>query len=169
MSLLSLGNSRRTCEPTAVNKTSSRSHAVLQITVEGKGRVGDVSQEVSTGKLYMVDLAGSERASQTKNRGKRMIEGAHINRSLLALGNCINALGGSGKVQYVNYRDSKLTRILKDSLGGNCRTVMIAHVSPASKCFEESHNTLRYAERAKHIKTKVRGTPGDSQYATSVM
>ena len=84
-----------------------------------------------------------------------MIEGAHINRSLLALGNCINALGGNTRANYVNYRDSKLTRLLKDSLGGNCRTVMIAHVSPASSSFEESRNTLTYAERAKRIKTKV--------------
>ena len=84
-----------------------------------------------------------------------MVEGAHINRSLLALGNCINALV-MGKGHYVNYRDSKLTRLLKDSLGGNCQTVMIAHISPASRSFEESRNTLTYAERAKHIKTRVR-------------
>ena len=94
--------------------------------------------------------------SLSQNRGKRMIEGAHINRSLLALGNCINALAGNGRAQYVNYRDSKLTRLLKDALGGNCRTVMIAHISPASLSFEESHNTLVYAERASHIKTRVR-------------
>ena len=93
--------------------------------------------------------------STSQNRGKRMIEGAHINRSLLALGNCINAFGGNTRANYVNYRDSKLTRLLKDSLGGNCRTVMIAHVSPASSSFEESRNTLTYAERAKRIKTKV--------------
>ena len=87
-----------------------------------------------------------------------MVEGAHINRSLLALGNCINALV-MGKGHYVNYRDSKLTRLLKDSLGGNCQTVMIAHISPASRSFEESRNTLTYAERAKHIKTRVRTSP----------
>ncbi len=81
--------------------------------------------------------------------------GAHINRSLLALGNCINALSEKGNTKYVNYRDSKLTRILKDSLGGNSRTVMIAHISPASMHFEESRNTLNYADRAKYIKTKV--------------
>lgn len=164
MRLLSLGNSHRTCEPTAINKTSSRSHAVLQVVVEVRARVMDVSQEVKTGKLFMVDLAGSERAAQTKNKGKRMLEGAHINRSLLALGNCINALGGPSKVQYVNYRDSKLTRLLKDSLGGNCRTVMIAHVSPASTSFDESRNTLKYAERAKHIKTKISVKVHDVSY-----
>lgn len=85
-----------------------------------------------------------------------MIEGANINRSLLALGNCINALGDSKKgTKYVNYRDSKLTRLLKDSLGGNCRTVMIANISPASTNFDETVNTLKYASRARTIKTKV--------------
>lgn len=86
-----------------------------------------------------------------------MVEGAHINRSLLALGNVINALAaGQGKVPYVNFRDSKLTRILKESLGGNSKTVMISHISPASSSYEESRNTLTYAERSKSIKTKVR-------------
>ena len=88
-----------------------------------------------------------------------MVEGAHINRSLLALSNCINALvvGHGRDSHYINYRDSKLTRLLKESLGGNCRTVMIAHLSPASTSYEESRNTLLYAERAKHIKTRVCG------------
>lgn len=85
-----------------------------------------------------------------------MKEGAHINRSLLALGNCINALSDKGGNKYINYRDSKLTRLLKDSLGGNSRTVMIAHISPASTAFEESRNTLTYAGRAKNIRTRVR-------------
>lgn len=89
----------------------------------------------------------------TQNRGKRLQEGAHINRSLLALGNCINAL--SGGARYVNYRDSKLTRLLKDALSGNCRTVMIAHVSPAAVHKEESRNTLLYADRAKNISNKA--------------
>ena len=85
-----------------------------------------------------------------------MVEGAHINRSLLALGNVINALAaGHDKVSYVNFRDSKLTRLLKDSLGGNAKTVMIAHISPASTSFEESRNTLKYAARSRNIKTKV--------------
>ncbi|KAL0179121.1 hypothetical protein M9458_024563, partial [Cirrhinus mrigala] len=81
-------------------------------------------------------------------------EGAHINRSLLALGNCINALSEKNGNKYVNYRDSKLTRLLKDSLGGNSRTVMIAHISPASLAFEDSRNTLTYADRAKSIRTR---------------
>jgi len=158
MQMLSMGNKQRTCEPTAVNKTSSRSHAVLQVIVKQKSRIRNIIEEVKVGKLFMVDLAGSERAANTQNRGKRLIEGAHINRSLLALGNCINALCERGVrgSQYINFRDSKLTRLLKDSLGGNCRTVMIAHISPASMCFEESKNTLNYADRAKNIKLKVK-------------
>lgn len=86
-----------------------------------------------TGKLSLIDLAGSERGTVTENRGIRLREGAKINQSLLALANCINALGDNKKKGFfVPYRDSKLTRMLKDSLGGNCKTVMIANVSPAS-------------------------------------
>ncbi|XP_023372300.1 kinesin-like protein KIF19 [Otolemur garnettii] len=158
MQLLTKGNRQRTQEPTATNKTSSRSHAVLQVTVHQRSRSIDLVEEVRVGRLFMVDLAGSERASQTQNRGKRMKEGAHINRSLLALGNCITALSerGGSRAQYVNFRDSKLTRLLKDALGGNSRTVMIAHISPANTCFEESRTTLLYAYRAKNIKTRVK-------------
>ncbi|XP_049493671.1 LOW QUALITY PROTEIN: kinesin-like protein KIF19 [Panthera uncia] len=156
MQLLMKGNRQRTQEPTAANQTSSRSHAVLQVAVRQRSRVKNVLQEVRQGRLFMIDLAGSERASQTQNRGQRMKEGAHINRSLLALGNCINALSDKNSNKYINYRDSKLTRLLKDSLGGNSRTVMIAHISPASSAFEESRNTLTYAGRAKNIKTRVK-------------
>ncbi|XP_015999075.2 kinesin-like protein KIF19 isoform X1 [Rousettus aegyptiacus] len=156
MQLLVKGNRQRTQEPTAANRTSSRSHAVLQVAVRQRSRVKSVLQEVRQGRLFMIDLAGSERASQTQNRGQRMKEGAHINRSLLALGNCINALSDKSSNKYINFRDSKLTRLLKDSLGGNSRTVMIAHISPASSAFEESRNTLTYAGRAKNIKTRVK-------------
>ena len=105
----------------------------------------------------MVDLAGSERATSSINKGARMVEGAHINKSLLSLGNCIKALASSkpGERPYIPYRDSKLTRLLKDSLGGNCRTIMIANLSPSSASYEDSHNTLLYADRAKKIKNKV--------------
>jgi kinesin family protein 18/19 len=104
----------------------------------------------------MIDLAGSERGTVTENRGLRLREGAKINQSLLALANCINALGDKTKKGFfVPYRDSKLTRMLKDSLGGNCKTVMISCVSPGSSSFEETLNTLKYANRAKNIKTKV--------------
>ncbi|XP_015252985.1 PREDICTED: kinesin-like protein KIF19 [Cyprinodon variegatus] len=156
MELLMKGNKQRTQEPTAANRTSSRSHAVLQVAVKQQSRCRDVLQEVRFARLFMIDLAGSERAAQTQNRGQRLKEGAHINRSLLALGNCINALSDKNGNKYVNYRDSKLTRLLKDSLGGNSRTVMIAHISPASMAFEESRNTLAYADRAKSIRTRVK-------------
>lgn len=92
LALLTSGNVQRTQEPTAANKTSSRSHAVLQVNVRQQNMVRGLRQELRLGHLYLVDLAGSERAAHTQNRGKRMVEGAHINRSLLALGNCINAL-----------------------------------------------------------------------------
>ncbi|XP_043243868.1 kinesin-like protein KIF19 isoform X2 [Amphibalanus amphitrite] len=155
MRLLTKGNKERTMESTAANKTSSRSHALLMVNVRQQSRVRDIHETVKTGRLYMIDLAGSERAKRTKNQGKRLQEGAHINRSLLALGNCINALAVKG-AKYVNYRDSKLTRLLKDALSGNCRTVMIAHISPAMAQRDETFNTLVYADRAKNITNKVK-------------
>merc|ERR1719482_943804 len=142
-------------QPTAANQVSSRSHAVLQITVEQSERTAHVTGNVRIGKLSMVDLAGSERASKTDNTGQRLKEGANINRSLLALGNCITALADKNRRGHVPYRDSKMTRLLKDSLGGNCRTVMIANISPSHRQFEETINTLKYANRAKNLKTQV--------------
>ncbi|KAK7062971.1 Kinesin-like protein kif19 [Halocaridina rubra] len=124
-----------------------------QVNVRQAFTKGD-NEEIKDGRLFMVDLAGSERAKQTQNKGKRLQEGAHINRALLALGNCINALA-EGRAKYVNYRDSKLTRLLKDALSGNCRTVMIAHVSPCHVHREETRNTLVYADRAKNISKNV--------------
>jgi kinesin family protein 18/19 len=148
MALLQEGNRRRTQEPTAANKESSRSHAVLQIVVQQKEAHGT---DMKLGKLSLIDLAGSERAQNTLNKGIRLIEGANINRSLLALGNCITALVQS-KGTFVPYRDSKLTRLLKDSLGGSCRTVMLVCISPSAKSFEETVNSLKYGDRAKRIK-----------------
>merc|ERR1719352_2002455 len=135
-----------------MNVTSSRSHAVLQVTVEQ--RHSEMDTELMIGKLSMIDLAGSERASQTDNRGVRLIEGANINRSLLALGNCINALASG--CSFVPHRDSKLTRLLKDSLGGSCRTVMMANISPNHVTYEDTLNTLKYANRAKNIRITAR-------------
>uniref|UniRef100_K3WAL3 Kinesin-like protein n=1 Tax=Globisporangium ultimum (strain ATCC 200006 / CBS 805.95 / DAOM BR144) TaxID=431595 RepID=K3WAL3_GLOUD len=178
MKLLRKGNKHRSQEATAANAVSSRSHAVLQVLVEqrektsashitsensddesssGKGGGESITTVVKFGKLSLVDLAGSERAAVTQNRGQRLLEGANINRSLLALGNCINALGekGASTASFVPYRDSKLTRLLKDSLGGNCRTVMIANISLAKASLEETLNTLKYANRAKNIKTTM--------------
>jgi kinesin family protein 18/19 len=154
--LLEYGNENRRQSPTEANARSSRSHAILQITVQQKDRTGDVSAEIRSAKLSLIDLAGSERAAVSQNRGDRLKEGANINRSLLALGNCINSLGENYKKGvHVPYRNSKLTRLLKDSLGGNCKTVMIANISPYSNTFEDTLNTLKYANRAKNIKTKV--------------
>ncbi|KAK6294426.1 hypothetical protein J4Q44_G00352560 [Coregonus suidteri] len=108
--------------------------------------------------MSLIDLAGSERASATNAKGARQREGANINRSLLALGNVINALADpkQSKKAHIPYRDSKLTRLLKDSLGGNCRTVMIANISPSSKSYDDTHNTLKYANRAKEIKSSLK-------------
>lgn len=155
MDMILQGNQNRTVSPTEANATSSRSHAVLQINLVQKGRTASVSQTHTFATLSIIDLAGSERASATKNRGDRLLEGANINKSLLALGNCINALCDPRRRNHVPYRDSKLTRLLKFSLGGNCKTVMIVCVSPSSKHYDETLNTLKYADRAKKIKTKV--------------
>jgi len=156
MNLLFLGNKRRTTEATNANQTSSRSHAILQINVNSKPKTKNIHVETFLGKLSLIDLAGSERGTVTENRGLRLLEGAKINRSLLALANCINALGDKSKKGFfVPYRDSKLTRLLKDSLGGNSKTVMITNISPASSQIEETLNTLKYASRAKNIKVKV--------------
>ena len=154
--IVMLGNSRRTMSPTHANETSSRSHAVLQVHVTQSPRTAALSEEKTVATLSIIDLAGSERAAATTNMGQRMVEGANINKSLLALGNCINALCESGgAVRHVPYRNSKLTRLLKFSLGGNCKTVMIVCVAPTSAHFDDTHNTLLYAERATKIKTKV--------------
>jgi kinesin family protein 18/19 len=155
MDMIVKGNEYRTISPTEANATSSRSHAVLQINVAQKDRNADVNEPHTMATLSIIDLAGSERASATKNRGDRLLEGANINKSLLALGSCINALCDPRKKNHVPYRNSKLTRLLKFSLGGNCRTVMIVCVSPSSQHFDETQNTLRYANRAKNIQTKV--------------
>ncbi|KAF9550368.1 kinesin-like protein Klp5 [Mortierella hygrophila] len=155
MDLVLMGNENRTMSPTEANATSSRSHAVLQINICQRLKTANVSEDFTIATLSLIDLAGSERASATKNRGTRLTEGANINKSLLALGNCINALCDNKPKAHIPYRDSKLTRLLKFSLGGNCRTVMIACVSPSNQHYEETHNTLKYANRAKNIKTKV--------------
>ncbi|KAK6386931.1 tubulin-dependent ATPase kip3 [Exophiala oligosperma] len=155
MDMIMQGNEMRTMSPTEANATSSRSHAVLQINVAQKDKNAGIEEPHTMATLSIIDLAGSERASATKNRGERLLEGANINKSLLALGSCINALCDPRKRNHVPYRNSKLTRLLKFSLGGNCKTVMIVCVSPSSAHFDETQNTLRYANRAKNIQTKV--------------
>uniref|UniRef100_A0A665XCG5 Chromosome-associated kinesin KIF4-like n=1 Tax=Echeneis naucrates TaxID=173247 RepID=A0A665XCG5_ECHNA len=150
---LELGNSARTVGSTAMNAASSRSHAIFTITLEQRRGTDKADSVVS--KLHLVDLAGSERQKKTKAEGDRLKEGISINRGLLSLGNVISALGDESKKNtFVPYRDSKLTRLLQDSLGGNSHTLMIACVSPADSNMEETINTLRYADRARKIKNK---------------
>ncbi|XP_005736608.1 kinesin family member 3Cb [Pundamilia nyererei] len=153
--VMNIGNQSRSVGFTNMNERSSRSHAIFVITVECSEVGPDGEDHIRVGKLNMVDLAGSERQSKTGAKGKRLKEAAKINLSLSALGNVISALV-DGKSTHVPYRDSKLTRLLQDSLGGNAKTVMIATVGPSHKNFDESQATLRYASRAKKIKNKPR-------------
>ena len=159
--LLEEGNARRKTEETGANAASSRSHAVLEISVTRREK-HRYDAAFATGKLSLVDLAGAERASETNNRGAQLRDGANINKSLLSLANCINALGKRKKkgFAFVPFRDSKLTRILKDGLCGNSRTVMVATVSGSSAQYEHTVNTLKYADRAKEIKTFVQANRG---------
>ncbi|CAM9173070.1 unnamed protein product, partial [Lampetra fluviatilis] len=152
---LEQGNLSRTVGATAMNAQSSCSHAIFTITVEQRGREDRESHYRS--KLHLVDLAGSQRAKRTKAVGDRLREGSYINRSLLALGKVISALGEEGaarRAHHVPYRDSRLTRLLQDSLGGNSLTLMVACIRPADSNLEETLNTLRYADRARKIKNK---------------
>ncbi|XVE87082.1 hypothetical protein DITRI_Ditri18aG0087800 [Diplodiscus trichospermus] len=165
---LEQGSISRATGSTNMNNQSSRSHAIFTITLEQMRKIQSVSsvsdtldedmgEEYLCAKLHLVDLAGSERAKRTGSDGLRLKEGIHINRGLLALGNVISALGDEKKRKegiHVPYRDSKLTRLLQDSLGGNSKTVMIACISPADINAEESLNTLKYANRARNIQNK---------------
>ncbi|KAI5609408.1 kinesin-like protein KIF13B isoform X2 [Silurus asotus] len=155
-SLMSEGNKSRTVAATNMNEESSRSHAVFNVILTHTMRdlqSGTSGEKVS--KLSLVDLAGSERAVKTGASGERLKEGSNINKSLTTLGLVISALAdqGTGKCQnkFVPYRDSVLTWLLKDSLGGNSRTAMIATVSPSADNYDETLSTLRYADRAKSI------------------
>ncbi|XP_054573593.1 kinesin-like protein KIF13B isoform X2 [Eptesicus fuscus] len=155
-SLMSEGNKSRTVAATNMNEESSRSHAVFKITLTHT--LYDVKSGTSgekVGKLSLVDLAGSERATKTGAAGDRLKEGSNINKSLTTLGLVISALAdqsaGKTKNKFVPYRDSVLTWLLKDSLGGNSKTAMVATVSPAADNYDETLSTLRYADRAKHI------------------
>ncbi|KAI5393204.1 kinesin-like protein KIN-4A [Lathyrus oleraceus] len=163
---LEQGSLSRATGSTNMNNQSSRSHAIFTITLEQMRKLNNPSEnglndtmneEYLCAKLHLVDLAGSERAKRTGSDGLRFKEGVHINKGLLALGNVISALGDEKKRKegaHVPYRDSKLTRLLQDSLGGNSRTVMIACISPADINAEETLNTLKYANRARNIQNK---------------
>ncbi|XP_017153045.1 chromosome-associated kinesin KIF4 [Drosophila miranda] len=146
------GSAGRAVAATAMNETSSRSHAIFTLTVVSSKLEG--GKAVTTSKFNLVDLAGSERCSKTLAIGDRFKEGVNINKGLLALGNVINALGSGHVSGYIPYRQSKLTRLLQDSLGGNSITLMIACVSPADYNVSETLSTLRYADRALQIKNK---------------
>uniref|UniRef100_A0A8C4TVY6 Kinesin family member 21A n=1 Tax=Falco tinnunculus TaxID=100819 RepID=A0A8C4TVY6_FALTI len=170
MQCLKLGALSRTTASTQMNVQSSRSHAIFTIHLcqtrvcpdnTTDNRIISESSEMNefetlTAKFHFVDLAGSERLKRTGATGERAKEGISINCGLLALGNVISALGDkSKKATHVPYRDSKLTRLLQDSLGGNSQTLMIACVSPSDRDFMETLNTLKYANRARNIKNKV--------------
>ncbi|XP_031714594.1 kinesin-like protein KIF21A isoform X5 [Anarrhichthys ocellatus] len=174
MQCLKLGALSRTTASTQMNVQSSRSHAIFTIHLcqvricasdnqegESDNRVSNGNSEIDeyetlTAKFHFVDLAGSERLKRTGATGDRAKEGISINCGLLALGNVISALGDRSKrSSHVPYRDSKLTRLLQDSLGGNSQTVMIACISPSDRDFMETLNSLKYANRARNIKNKV--------------
>lgn len=162
---LTRGTLRRVTRATAMNAESSRSHAIMTVLVEQKmiqkvkGDDGNLVEETASknSKFHFVDLAGSERIKRTHATGQGVKEGININKGLLILGNVISALASQGKKKdaFVPYRDSKLTRLLKGSLGGNHKTLMIACVSPSGSNTEESLNTLRYANRAKNIQNRA--------------
>lgn len=164
-SFLLRGSVARATGSTKMNSQSSRSHAIFTISLEQKkisnyssGSTNDEGDDILCAKLHLVDLAGSERAKRTGADEMRLREGIHINKGLLALGNVISALGDEKKRKegaHIPYRDSKLTRLLQDSLGGNSKTVMIACVSPADTNAEETLNTLKYANRARNIQNKA--------------
>ena len=153
--VMKVGNQNRSVGRTNMNDHSSRSHAIFIITVECSQMDDNGEAHIRVGKLNLVDLAGSERQAKTGAMGDRLKEASKINLSLSALGNVISALV-DGKSNHVPYRDSKLTRLLQDSLGGNARTVMVANIGPANYNYEETITTLRYANRAKNIKNKPR-------------
>eukprot|EP00047_Mylnosiga_fluctuans_P018442 m.71067 g.71067 ORF g.71067 m.71067 type:complete len:1220 (-) comp7618_c0_seq1:135-3794(-) len=147
------GSTNRAVGATAMNADSSRSHSIFTLYIEMCENQGG-EDKIRAGKLNLVDLAGSERQSKTQAEGARLKEATKINLSLSALGNVISALV-DGKAKHIPYRDSKLTRLLQDSLGGNTKTLMVACLSPADNNYDETLSTLRYANRAKNIKNKA--------------
>uniref|UniRef100_A0A8C3W309 Kinesin-like protein KIF17 n=1 Tax=Catagonus wagneri TaxID=51154 RepID=A0A8C3W309_9CETA len=153
--IMETGWKNRSVGYTLMNKDSSRSHSIFTISIEIYAVDERGKDHLRAGKLNLVDLAGSERQSKTGATGERLKEATKINLSLSALGNVISALV-DGRCQHIPYRDSKLTRLLQDSLGGNTKTLMVACLSPADNNYDETLSTLRYANRAKNIKNKPR-------------
>uniref|UniRef100_A0A915CGM7 Kinesin-like protein n=1 Tax=Parascaris univalens TaxID=6257 RepID=A0A915CGM7_PARUN len=152
--IMQFGSNNRSVGATNMNIESSRSHALFTVTVECSERLGG-RNHLTQGKLQLVDLAGSERQSKTGASGQRLKEASRINLSLSSLGNVISALVDT-KATHIPYRNSKLTRLLQDSLGGNSKTVMCANIGPAAFNYDETVSTLRYANRAKNIKNVAR-------------
>ena len=157
--LMDQGNAARAVAATQMNATSSRSHSIFIIKMQQKEVIEGQQKDVRA-TINLVDLAGSERVSKTGATGDKLKEGANINKSLSALGNVINSLAEQAKKPnkkiFIPYRNSKLTRVLQESLGGNSVTVMLAAISPAAYNFEETLNTMQYADRAKAIQLKAR-------------
>nr|XP_040143967.1 kinesin-like protein KIF17 isoform X1 [Ictidomys tridecemlineatus] len=153
--IMETGWKNRSVGYTLMNKDSSRSHSIFTISIEIYAVDERGKDHLRAGKLNLVDLAGSERQSKTGATGERLKEATKINLSLSALGNVISALV-DGRCKHIPYRDSKLTRLLQDSLGGNTKTLMVACLSPADNNYDETLSTLRYANRAKNIKNKPR-------------
>ncbi|XP_074233366.1 kinesin-like protein KIF17 isoform X2 [Camelus bactrianus] len=153
--IMETGWKNRSVGYTLMNKDSSRSHSIFTISIEIYAVDERGKDHLRAGKLNLVDLAGSERQSKTGATGERLKEATKINLSLSALGNVISALV-DGRCKHIPYRDSKLTRLLQDSLGGNTKTLMVACLSPANNNYDETLSTLRYANRAKNIKNKPR-------------
>ncbi|KAL6851456.1 hypothetical protein ACP4OV_020389 [Aristida adscensionis] len=155
--LLAICEAQRQIGETALNETSSRSHQILRLTIESSARqyLGRGNSSTLVACVNFVDLAGSERASQTASTGMRLKEGSHINRSLLTLGKVVRQLS-KGRNGHIPYRDSKLTRILQSSLGGNARTAIICTMSPAHTHMEQSRNTLLFATCAKEVITNAK-------------
>lgn len=138
-----------------MNRCSSRSHSILTLLIQTKIRKNGITK-LTESRFNLVDLAGSERQKAAKTEGARLKEGSYINKSLLTLGNCINALAdiSDGKAKFVHYRDSKLTLLLKDSLGGNSKATMIANISNTHNSLLETMGTLKFASRAKLVKNR---------------
>ncbi|CAL4978852.1 unnamed protein product [Urochloa decumbens] len=145
INLMQLGEKHRASSSTAMNHRSSRSHSILTVLVNGK----DISGNVSHSSLHLVDLAGSERVDRSEATGERLKEAQHINKSLSCLGDVINAL--AQKNSHIPYRNSKLTQILQSSLGGNTKTLMLAHISPEAESYAETLSTLKFAQRASTV------------------
>ena len=157
MDLTTRGARNRHTGSTLMNKESSRSHSVLTTIIESKTLSEEGNWQMKSSRFHIIDLAGSERSKNTQAAGERLKEAGMINKSLTALGIVINSLVeiSKGKNMHVHYRDSKLTFLLRDSLGGNSKTVIIANVTAAAISVGETLSTLQFAERAKKIKNKA--------------